>query len=425
MTSTQQQTQRQIVLAKYRTSNIFQSTSTHKPSGKENQSNNCNTSRNKHHSKQFEPKYENISAKERYLKHFHTNTTPLTKKTFTVIKTKPPATSIKNAATSKKPSPPLQAHDIMCRDMFNGCDTTTYRLRRCKSTFIERSYVTQPSSTNNKRDINARTRCIEYNRSNIFFVDNKPLKTEPSKTATASSSTVAASKPLHHKPQKSFTFKRSLYATNTDWKVSNTEVPSFKRSKSLHSNAFKANSLYKETHSSNLKEKTKAIPSNSKTHFNNIESVSYNILSGEEEVKGGKAVNAQKGFVSESYVIDVPKNFDVTDVNTIKNYFIKEKIHIYGIDESVNLIGNNQGKIRFNVRRNADDKTFQEKLNAINVLIDEKKMKMKKIEDTGKVKQRQKTPGIRLSWGCGGEGRKHGKKNGMTENANNKKCAKK
>ena len=408
MTSTQQQTQRQIVLAKYRTSNIFQST--YKPSGKENQSNNCNT-RNKHNSKQFEPKYENITAKERYLKHFHTNTTPLTKKTFTVIKTKPQSTSIKTSVASKKPTPPLQAHDIMCRDMFNGCDTTTYRLRRCKSTFIERSYTTQSSSVN-KQDINARTRCIEYNRSNIFFVDHKPLKTESSTTTTPSSSTT--SKLLYHKPQQSFTFKRSLYATNTDWKACNTEVPSFKRSKSLHSNAFKPNSLYKETHSSNLKEKTKAIPSNSKTHFNNIESVSYNIISGEEDAKCGKGMlNEKKGYVSESYVIDVPQNFDETDVNTIKNYFIKEKIHIYGIDESVNHIGNNKGKIKFKVRRNVDDKTFQEKLNAINQLIDDKKMKMK-IEDTNKVKQRQKTPGVRYSWG--GEGKQHGKKN-----ANNSK----
>jgi hypothetical protein len=165
MTSTQQQqqrqTQRQIVLAKYRTSNIFQPTSstTYKPSGKENQSNNCISRNNKHSSKQFEPKYENITAKERYLKHFHTNTTPLTKKTFTVIKPKqqPTTKSTTQGVTSKKPSPPLQAHDIMCRDMFNGCDTTTYRLRRCKSTFIERSYTTQPSSLN-KQDINARTR---------------------------------------------------------------------------------------------------------------------------------------------------------------------------------------------------------------------------------------------------------------------------
>lgn len=417
MTSTQQQqqrqTQRQIVLAKYRTSNIFQPTSstTYKPSGKENQSNNCISRNNKHSSKQFEPKYENITAKERYLKHFHTNTTPLTKKTFTVIKPKqqPTTKSTTQGVTSKKPSPPLQAHDIMCRDMFNGCDTTTYRLRRCKSTFIERSYTTQPSSLN-KQDINARTRCIEYNRSNIFFVDNKPLKTEPSSKPTSSTT----SKPLHHKPQKSFTFKRSLYATNTDWKACNTEVPSFKRSKSLHSNAFKPTSLYKETHSSNLKEKTKAIPSNSKTHFNNIESVSYNIISGEEDAKCGKGMlNEKKGYVSESYVIDVPQNFDETDVNTIKNYFIKEKIHIYGIDESVNHIGNNKGKIKFKVRRNVDDKTFQEKLNAINQLIDDKKMKMK-IEDTNKVKQRQKTPGVRYSWG--GEGKQHGKKN-----ANNSK----
>ena len=40
-------------------------------------------------------------------------------------------------------------------------------------------------------------------------------------------------------------------------------------------------------------------------------------------------------------------------------------------------------------------------------------MKMK-IEDTNKVKQRQKTPGVRYSWG--GEGKQHGKKN-----ANNSK----
>ena len=429
-----QQSQRQLLLAKYTSSDIFGSSSSHNKHQP--------PSHNIKPKQSFEPKYENITAKERYNRHFGKNIITPNKQPQVVKKPLPPPqpSSLTNSKT------PLQATDIMCRDMYSNCDTATYRLRRSKSTFIKRSYIdnTVPS-TSFKQDIDARTRCLNHNRSNIFFVDT-PQRTVPSSNTTTTTTGLKQRPKQNMKkeyPQKSFTIKRSLYATNTDWRAANTEVPSYKRSKTPDSHCyrnnfrnFKTQRFYNETHSTNLKEKKQALPSNIKTDFNNIESVSYNIISGEPNYKETTShspestiskctyisdVNATNdkrlltdmndNFITENYVIDVPNGFNITDINTIKNYFVKEKMHIYGIGESSNPIGHNKGQIKFKIRRNVDDVEFVAKLDSINQMIKDKKMKLSKVdmnEITAKVKQRQKTPGNMRNSNKQGNGKRNG-----------------
>lgn len=431
MTSNQKQSQRQLLLAKYTSSDIFGSSSSSSSSNVKHQP----LSHNLKPKQLFEPKYENITAKERYNRHFGKNIITPNKQPPLIKKQLPPQQPSSRTNTKT----PLQATDIMCRDMYNNCDTTTYRLRRSKSTFIKRSYIdnTVHSASTTHNDIDARTRCLNHNRSNIFFVD-APQRAVPSSTLKQQQQHKQTTKKAAY-PQKSFTIKRSLYATNTDWRVANTEVPSYKRNKTcdVHSSSntrnnnnnirnFKSQHFYNETHSTNLKEKKQALPSNVKTDFNNIESVSYNIISGEPHYKEQHTshspdtyisdistttthnnndnkrlvtdvnVNVNDNFITENYVIDVPSGFNITDINTIKNYFVKEKMHIYGVGESSNPIGHNKGQIKFKIRRNADDVEFVAKMDAINQMIKEKKMKMSKVdmsEVAAKVKQRQKTPG--------------------------------
>ena len=448
MTSNQKQSQRQLLLAKYTSSDIFGSSSSSSSSHVKQQP----SSHNLKPKQLFEPKYENITAKERYNRHFGKNIITPNKQPPIIKKQLPAPTPSSRANTTK----PLQATDIMCRDMYNNCDTTTYRLRRSKSTFIKRSYidntVTSASTTHN--DIDARTRCLNHNRSNIFFVD-APQRAAPSSTLKQQQQHKQTTKKAAAYPQKSFTIKRSLYATNTDWRVANTEVPSYKRNKTCDNTRssntrdnnnnirnFKSQRFYNETHSTNLKEKKQALPSNIKTDFNNIESVSYNIISGEPHYKEQQTshspdtyisdistttthnnnkrlvTDVKDNYITENYVIDVPNGFNITDINTIKNYFVKEKMHIYGVGESSNPIGHNKGQIKFKIRRNADDVEFVAKMDAINQMIKEKKMKMSKVdmsEVAAKVKQRQKTPGAVRN----GEGRKSNVKGGNSSSGGN------
>ena len=414
--SNQKQSQRQLLLAKYTSSDIFGSSSSHHKLQP--------PSHNTKPKQLFEPKYENITAKERYNRHFGKNIITPNNQPQQVKKPLPPP------QPSSLNKDHLQAIDIMCRDMYNNCDTTTYRLRRSKSTFIKRSYIDNNGpSTSFKQDIDARTRCLNHNRSNIFFFD-APQRTVPS-TNSAHVKQQPKQNLKKEYPQKSFTIKRSLYATNTDWRAANTEVPAYKRNKTADSHSsrsnfrnFKSQRFYNETHSTNLKEKKQALPSNVKTDFNNIESVSYNIISGEPHVKERAShspestiskctyisdintntsnndkrlvTDVNDNFITENYVIDVPNGFNITDINTIKNYFVKEKMHIYGVGESSNPIGHNKGQIKFKIRRNLDDLEFVAKLDSINQMIKDKKMKMSKVdmtELTAKIKQRQKTPG--------------------------------
>ena len=445
MTSNQKQSQRQLLLAKYTSSDIFGSSSSSHVKQQP-------PSHNLKPKQLFEPKYENISAKERYNRHFGKNIITPNKQPPLIKKQLPPPQPSSHTNTKT----PLQATDIMCRDMYNNCDTTTYRLRRSKSTFIKRSYIdnTVSSASTTHNDIDARTRCLNHNRSNIFFVDT-PQRGVPSSTLKQQQQHKQTTKKKEY-PQKSFTIKRSLYATNTDWRVVNTEVPSHKRNKTCDAYTtrsnnnnirnFKSQRFYNETHSTNLKERKQALPSNIKTDFNNIESVSYNIISGEPHCKEQQTshspdsctyisdistttthnndkrlvTDVNDNFITENYVIDVPSGFNITDINTIKNYFVKEKMHIYGVGESSNPIGHNKGQIKFKIRRNADDVEFVAKMDAINQMIKEKKMKMSKVdmsEVAAKVKQRQKTPGAVRGGngsrqGKNGEGRKSSVKGG-------------
>ena len=101
----------------------------------------------------------------------------------------------------------------------------------------------------------------------------------------------------------------------------------------------------------------------------------------------------------EYYEIDIPKNFDLTDVNTIRNIFSSRGIHAFKIEESSNSVNNQSGKITLRIRKDnmLDDKDYNKNISNIKKLISKKDMKLNKVEgNKAKVskiaKQRVKTP---------------------------------
>ena len=101
----------------------------------------------------------------------------------------------------------------------------------------------------------------------------------------------------------------------------------------------------------------------------------------------------------EFYEIDIPKNFDLTDINTIRNIFTNRGIHAFRIEESSNSVNNQSGKITLRIRKDniIDEKVYDKNINNIKKLISKKDMKLNKVEgNKAKVskiaKQRVKTP---------------------------------
>lgn len=396
---------RKAMYLKYNKSTIFtpDSKSTTNPNRKkEPKVTSKITSKNKP-KKEFVPQYENITAQERYLRQLGLKDKPKYKPLKTEV-----ILSKTERAKPKEKKENLKAEDIMCRDMFNGCDAKQYKLRRCKSTYISRSTFNGKEN----KEVDARTRLIDNNKSNIFFLESKAnqnnidyansvAKTEASES-TKSTSTV---------PKKT-TIKRSSAPSNADWKTFNTEAIFHKKSRTLDAKEFenmkknfkKTNFFDKENNNSELDKQKANI--DKKGDYNNIESVQYDIISGEKNnekpythMKTTSSLYPlnSNNQITDTYEIIVSKNMSVTDKNTIKNYFVNKGMHLYKVEEIFDPLNSDFGKICFNIRRNKNDPEYLKKIEGIKTILNNKQMKLNYIEPQAKkLKPRPKTPGQEL-----------------------------
>ena len=376
---------------KYKKSSIF---SSEQPKSNDNNVSSKVTSR-KVEAKEFQPHFENISAKERYLRQYGYK--DKMSHIESVCSNKP-----KEKVAKKEQN--FKAEDIMCRDMYNGCDPKEYRMKRCKSMYLTRSTNDnkQPST-----EINAKKRCIDSYRSNIFFVENKTKEATKENIDTNSTynSTVTVNKKNNNNVRKPF--KRSLMPTNADWKSFNTETAFRKRSQTLGpeefkkaTKSFKKNNFFeKENTYSDLHNQTST---KTKNNFSNIESVKYDIISGQQKQNDNNThyrpiATQYDNQITESFEVDIPKNFSLTEKNTLKNYFVTKGIHLYKIEEKIDPLNSNHGKYTFNIRRNKDDPDYQAKIETIKNILNTKQMKLNFIEpQKTKLKPRPKTPGNAL-----------------------------
>ena len=171
---------------------------------------------------------------------------------------------------------------------------------------------------------------------------------------------------------------------------------------------------------------------NNKDNFK--ESVKYNILTGKDKKNelsskifnnhDGENDKPKKNFSKkkydfknnkniekynptiEYYEIDIPRNFDLTDLNFeiliflhYLNFFTNKGLHAFKLEECTNSITNQSGKITLRIRKDniLDEKEYKKNLNSVKKLISQNDMKLYKVEgNKAKIstiaKQRVKTP---------------------------------
>ena len=445
---------RRMFYNRYKASNIFNTDmNPSKPSI------NNNPVRNKVEKKDtFIPKYNKMSSKERYwhemrYKEFgHSD-----KENKNINNVKNSKSNNNSSSKSKKRNhsikdmrrykdnesqKSLNGAEIMCRDMYNGYDVKKYNLKRTKSLYNLRSTISD-FSINEKSS--RQERHLHYNGSNIFFDKSKDIQIQKSfnkfkknKSSTNLDNKSVSSKSI--KRQKSVSdfekelnerklkFSHSKFTTDMDWKTTNTEdihydyetsdYGSFLSDSGTKKKSFRRVNIFKREMTGELKNKNK-------DREQIKESVKYNILSGKDK-KNEISTKIYNNYESEKpkknyskkkydfknnsnynkfqptieyYEIDIPRNYDLTDINTIRNFFTSKGLHAFKIEEAANSITNQSGKITLRIRKDniIDDKEYNKNINSIKKLISKKDMKLYKVEGNKAkastiAKQRVKTP---------------------------------
>ena len=361
--------------------------------------------------KEFIPKYKDVNKTciERYNEQlFKSKTIKRSNTNGNLLK----KTNNRNTINSN-----LKASDIICRDMYNNYDVKKYTLKRNKSMFLKRTV-----NTKIKNDASSRIRKVDSMRSNIFFDKGKEnisksninnIKTDFKKEICNIDAKHDTKNYEKKAEEKRLNYKHSRFSTTTDWK--NTETHK-KNNSILHKNSFpRKNTFHNENiNTNNNIRNSLCIESNKKGEkFTNINSVDYDIITGKKlneknklirefshNIKTGNfsANNKNDNYQTEYYEITVTKNFDKTDVNIIKNYFVNNGIHLFKLEEKSDNMNNKSGKITFRIRKEKNDKDYDKKISSINNLILNKNMKLNKIDndlliENNAKKTRQKTPG--------------------------------
>ena len=393
----------------------------------------------------FSPKYEKLTSKERYWNEMRT-------KNQNKIKEKSPQKSTRRSHSIKEIRKQKQLEekknnltgiDIMCRDMYDGYDPKKYKLKRSKSTFYLRSYSSN-ISINDKTS--KQERSLVYTSSNIFNDKSKDKQIQQAFKATKDNNNETninnmnkSYRPL--KKQKSWSdfqkeiskrklkFNHSKFTTDMDWKTTNTEDIRYDTDGNNSYALTESGTSRKSFRRVNILKREYIGDIKDKELDQNKESVKYNIISGNDRKnelsikvydkfnkekpnnKGKKDYSRKKydykknNYINryqpsvEFYEIDIPKNFDLTDVNTIRNIFSSRGIHAFKIEESSNSVNNQSGKITLRIRKDnmTDEKDYNKNINNIKKLISKKDMKLNKVDGnkakTSKIaKQRVKTP---------------------------------
>ena len=444
---------RRMFYNRYKTSSIFNSdTPGPKPLINNNPSRDI-----KKKNDNFSPKYKKMTSKERYwhemrYKEFgHSNNE--NKNTNNIVnknnknsvtkKTIKRNHSIKETRRRKdyEKNNNLRGSDIMCRDMYNGYDPKQYKMKRSKSLYDLRSSLTD---LNINEKSSRQERNLAYKSSNIFFDKSKDIQIQKSynkykknKSRKNFNNDNILSKSL--KREKSMTdfeselnerkskFNHSKFATDMDWRTTNTEDIHYDYESDFGSvitdsgrtkrKSFRRVNILKREMTGDIKNK-------SKNREQNKESVKYNILTGKDKkheisnnIYNKYDYNKQKTNFSrkkydkntkniekfnptiEYYEIDIPRNFDLTDINTIRNFFTSKGLHAFKIEENSNSVTNQSGKISLRIRKDnvVDEKEYNKNINNVKKLISQKDMKLYKVEGNKAkastiAKQRVKTP---------------------------------
>lgn len=327
--------------------------------------------------------------------------------------------------------------------MFNGYDPKKYKLKRSKSTFYLRSYLSNVS-INDKTS--KQERSLAYTSSNIFNDKSKDKQIQQAFKATKDNNNEININNTNKtyrllKKEKSWSdfekeltqrkrrFSHSKFTTDMDWRTTNTEDLRYDISSDYGSVLSEEGTSRKSYRRVNILRREFVGNKNNKEYEQNKESVDYNIISGRDkkdelsvkiydkynkdnpkkeekknyskkkyDYKNNIYINKYKPSV-EFYEIDIPRNFDLTDINTIRNIFSSRGIHAFKIEESSNSVNNKSGKITLRIRKNNvfDEKIYDKNINNIKKIISKKDMKLNKVEGNkakaSKIaKQRVKTP---------------------------------
>ena len=440
---------RRMFYNRYKTSTIF---SNDIPPSKSSIN---NSTRNKLSIKDtFKPKYSEMTSKERYwhemrykeLGHSNKENNNLNSiknsksNNNSPSKSKQRNYSIRDSRKKKEYEKKLNMNgaEIMCRDMFSGYDPKKYSIKKSKSLF-------DIHSTLSNLDLNEKSsreeRSLHYNCSNIFFDKSKDIQIQKSfnkykknKSSTNINKSFLSKSLKRQKSMSDFErelnerkrrFSHSRFTTNMDWKTTNTEdihydtesnYGSISTDSGVKRNNFRRVNIFKREMIGDLKNKNK------KYREAHKESVEYNLLSGKDKRNeiSSKIYNNydnekpkknyskkkydyknNKNFQSsiEYYEIDIPKNYDLTDINTIRNYFANKGLHAFKIEEAANSYTNQSGKISLRIRKDniVDEKEYDKNIKSVKKLMAKKDMKLSKVEGnkakaSTMAKQRVKTP---------------------------------
>ena len=145
----------------------------------------------------------------------------------------------------------------------------------------------------------------------------------------------------------------------------------------------KTNYYNDDTHYCDLKRNFEKIMPNKKTHFNNVESVSFNVINGVEK-KERREKGCKDEFVTEHYVLSVndAKDYASMNVSKLKRVLAQEGVHIHkDVKESGNVLNNRNGKFYFEIRRGkGGDDEKDNKLQKIAEFMKGKKYTLEKYE---------------------------------------------
>ena len=393
--------------------------------------------------KTFSPKFKNMTSKERYLNEMRFDIK-------TNINEKSPQKHIKRSHSIKESRKQkefeekknnLNGVDIMCRDMYNKYDPKQYKLKRSKSTFYCRSYISD-FSINDKTS--KQERSLVYTSSNIFNDKSKDKQIQQSLRDSKENNKEININENTYRPlrkekswsdfekelsQRKLRFNHSRFTTDMDWRTTNTEDIRYDTESDFGSVLTESGTLRKSFRRVNILKREYFGDKTNKARNQNQDSVKYNIISGNDRKnelseKVYEKINKEKNnendkidfskkkydyknnyFINkyqpsvEYYEIDIPKNFDLTDVNTIRNIFSSRGIHAFKIEETSNSVNNQSGKITLRIRKDnmIDEKDYDKNINNIKKLISKKDMKLNKVEGnkakSSKIaKQRVKTP---------------------------------
>lgn len=338
----------------------------------------------------FVPSYDKKNARERYMKDFWDNE----KYKFPVVNKK------------EKPNQKLNANDIVCRDLYSGCNALEYKKRLGKPMFLKRSYTC--SNLETAANMTSRLRKIYNMSSDIFFTERNQDKKEESnnnqkknliermrhrKTISISYQKKPELYTKTNNPQINKKYHHSRYASNSDWRYTNTEE-SLTRSKtvdpSLKRKFFRKNLVTTGEENSDqatIYLNTESTSFSSKTGLCNTESVNYDIISSKKNMHK-KSISVLSGQPArpgeiEHYEICVDSKFDGANARYLKNLFYSEGIHLFKFEEKGSGVnGFKNGKFTFRIRKNDLDKNYDKKMDLIKTKIKNKNMKMVKLGDS-------------------------------------------